>query len=347
MKFSTRAAALVAALMIFIGSFIPTASAEETNLVYGIGFVNASGLNLRQSPDTSAPVLTTANSGECVVVLGLENGWYHVNYNLQDGYMSADYLSVAIAENAELGYGTVSGSGVNLRSGPDTGYNRVATASYGEKCYIIGLNQGWYKVLYNSQTCYIRSDFLSLTEIPYENQASTATDRPSARSPAAPPGMSAASALSAPPIPVPPPALPFWPRPPAIWAPPMSTAALPPAALTAPDWCIMFSAPSASPWAGPRQSNITPEARWTRAPYSPATSCFLPEPAEAALPMPASMQATASSSTPQTPAATSPIPTSPAAIGVSTSTAVFEWCKNAYFLPDCPGSRVFFYTPWG
>lgn len=175
MKFSTRAAALVAALMIFIGSFIPTASAEETNLVYGIGFVNASGLNLRQSPDTGAPVLTTANSGECVVVLGLENGWYHVNYNLQDGYMSADYLSVAIAENAELGYGTVSGSGVNLRSGPDTGYDRVATASYGEKCYIIGLNQGWYKVLYNSQTCYIRSDFLSLTEIPYENQASTNT----------------------------------------------------------------------------------------------------------------------------------------------------------------------------
>lgn len=175
MKFSTRAAALVAALMIFIGSFIPTASAEETSLVYGIGFVNASGLNLRQSPDTGAPVLTTANSGECVVVLGLENGWYHVNYNLQDGYMSADYLSVAIAENAELGYGTVSGSGVNLRSGPDTGYNRVATASYGEKCYIIGLNQGWYKVLYNSQTCYIRSDFLSLTEIPYENQASTNT----------------------------------------------------------------------------------------------------------------------------------------------------------------------------
>lgn len=173
MKFSTRAAALVAALMIFIGSFIPTASAEETSLVYGIGFVNASGLNLRQSPDTGAPVLTTANSGECIVVLGLENGWYHVNYNLQDGYMSADYLSVAIAENAELGYGTVSGSGVNLRSGPDTGYNRVATASYGEKCYIIGLNQGWYKVLYNSQTCYIRSDFLSLTEIPYENQAST------------------------------------------------------------------------------------------------------------------------------------------------------------------------------
>lgn len=173
MKFSTRAAALTAALMIFSSSFSMKAHADDNGLVYGIGFVNATGLNLRQSPDTSSQVLTTANSGECIVVLGSENGWYKVSYNLQTGYMSADYVNVATAENAELGYGVVTGSGVNLRSGPDTSYNRVATASQGEKCYIIGVNNGWYKVLYNNQTCYIRSDFLSLTEVPYENQAST------------------------------------------------------------------------------------------------------------------------------------------------------------------------------
>ena len=173
MKFSTRAAALTAALMIFSSSFSMKAHADDNGLVYGIGFVNATGLNLRQSPDTGSQVLTTANSGECIVVLDSENGWYKVSYNLQTGYMSADYINVATAENAELGYGVVTGSGVNLRSGPDTSYNRVATASQGEKCYIIGVNNGWYKVLYNNQTCYIRSDFLSLTEVPYENQAST------------------------------------------------------------------------------------------------------------------------------------------------------------------------------
>ena len=173
MKFSTRAAALTAALMIFSSSFSMKAHADDSGLVYGIGFVNATGLNLRQSPDTGSQVLTTANSGECIVVLDSENGWYKVSYNLQTGYMSADYINVATAENAELGYGVVTGSGVNLRSGPDTSYNRVATASQGEKCYIIGVNNGWYKVLYNNQTCYIRSDFVSLTEVPYENQAST------------------------------------------------------------------------------------------------------------------------------------------------------------------------------
>ena len=173
MKFSTRAAAMTAALMFFCSSFSMKAHADENNLVYGIGFVNATGLNLRQSPDTGSQVLTTANSGECIVVLGSENGWYKVSYNLQIGYMSADYINVATAENAELGYGVVTGSGVNLRSGPDTSYNRVAVASQGDKCYIIGVNNGWYKVLYNNQTCYIRSDFLNLTEVPYENQAST------------------------------------------------------------------------------------------------------------------------------------------------------------------------------
>lgn len=174
MKFSTRVTALALTLMILLSGFSITASAED-GLVYGIGFVSASGLNLREQPSTDSPVLATADSGECVVVLGLADGWYHVNYNLQNGYMSADYLTVSTVENAELGYGIVTGDSVNLRSGPSTGHSKVGTVSSGERCYIIGLNQGWYKVLYGSTSCYIRSDFLKLSEIPYENRASTNT----------------------------------------------------------------------------------------------------------------------------------------------------------------------------
>ena len=172
MKFSTRATAMLLALTILCTAFSINVSADSP-LVYGIGFVNASGLNLRSQPSTGSPVLATANSGECVVVLGQEDGWYRVNYNLQEGYMSADFLSVSTAENAELGYGIVTGSGVNLRSGPSTSHSKVGTASNGDRLYIIGANQGWYKVLSGSGTCYIRSDYLSLSEIPYENQASS------------------------------------------------------------------------------------------------------------------------------------------------------------------------------
>ena len=167
---------MLLALTILCTAFSINVSADSP-LVYGIGFVKATSLNLRQQPSTDSPILATAYSGECVVVLGQENGWYRVNYNLQEGYMSADYLTVSTVENAELGYGTVTGSGVNLRSGPSTSHARVGTASYGDKCYIIGLNQGWYKVLYGSKTCYIRSNYLSLSEIPYENRASANTPK--------------------------------------------------------------------------------------------------------------------------------------------------------------------------
>lgn len=176
MKFSTRVMALALTLMLLFATLSITASADNgSGLVSGIGFVHATSLNLRAQPSTGSPILATANSGECVVVLGQEEGWYHVSYNLQEGYMSAEFLTVSTAENAELGYGIVTGSGVNLRSGPDTSYNKVGTASNGDRLYIIGVNNGWYKVLSGSSSCYIRSDYLSLSEIPYENRASNNT----------------------------------------------------------------------------------------------------------------------------------------------------------------------------
>lgn len=149
---------------------IPAAAAEST--MHGIGFVNASSLRLRSEPSESASIVSTAPKNDCVTVISKSGQWYQVNYNLQVGYMHEQYLDVLTKENAELGYGEVVGSGVNLRSGPSTSHGVVARASSGSKCYILGLNEGWYKVIYDGKICYIRSDFLKLTEIPYENQAS-------------------------------------------------------------------------------------------------------------------------------------------------------------------------------
>ena len=171
MKFTRRLFNFALALVMILGPLSVTASASGTT-VYGIGFVNASSLRLRSEASTSASTLTMAPQNDCVVVLSKDGEWYKVNYNLQIGYMHESYLKVLTKENAELGYGEVSGSGVNLRSGPSTASSVTATASSGAKCYIIGVNEGWFKVIYNGSICYIRSDYLTLTEIPYENQAS-------------------------------------------------------------------------------------------------------------------------------------------------------------------------------
>lgn len=172
MNFSRRLVCLLLAIVLCMSTLSIGAFAAETETVYGIGFVTASALRMRSEPSTSSKILDTAVKNECVVVISKEDGWYKVNYNLQEGYMHEDYLSVLTRENAELGYGEVTGSRVNMRSGPSTRYTAVAVASKGEKCYIIGLNDGWYKVIYEDNICYIRSDYLELTEIPYENQDS-------------------------------------------------------------------------------------------------------------------------------------------------------------------------------
>lgn len=171
MKISKRIVTWMLTLALCVAALpLSTLAAGET--MHGIGFVNASSLRVRKEPSTASDILDQANNKECLVVVDQTGDWYKVIYNLQSGYVHKDYLQVATRENAELGYGEVIGSSVNMRSGPSTAYSCVAVAATGDKCYIIGLNQGWYKVIYKSKVCYIRSDFLKLTELPYENQDS-------------------------------------------------------------------------------------------------------------------------------------------------------------------------------
>ncbi len=172
MKLSKRIFSLVLILVLMAGTMALPASAKG-DIMYGIGFTTGSGLRLRSEASTSSSVLDYAPKGEVVVVIAKVGEWYKVNYNLQVGYMHSDYVSVLTRENAELGYGKINGSYVNLRAGAGTNYRVLATSSKNDKVYIIGLNTGWYKVIYNSKICYIRSDYVDLTEIPYENDDSS------------------------------------------------------------------------------------------------------------------------------------------------------------------------------
>lgn len=172
MKMIRKITTLVLAAALMLSSLTITASAAET-IMHGIGFVTASSLRLRAEANSRSAILDTAPKNDCVVIISKSGEWYKVNYNLQEGYMHEDYLAVSTKENTELGYGKITGKSVNLRTGPATTYSVSAVSSQGEKCYIIGLNNGWYKVIYKNAIAYIRSDFVELTEIPYENKESS------------------------------------------------------------------------------------------------------------------------------------------------------------------------------
>ena len=173
MKFSKRMFLMLLTVMLLGSVLSVPAFAAESDCIQGIAFVNASSLRLRGEASTNSKILGSAAKNEVVVLLGREGDWYKVNYNLTVGYMHKDYLKTATKENAELGYGKVTASAVNLRQKPTTASASLGTVSGGSKCYIIGVNEGWYKVISGSRIGYIRSDYLELTEAPYENAASS------------------------------------------------------------------------------------------------------------------------------------------------------------------------------
>ena len=173
MKFSKRMIVLFFTVMLLGTALLLPAYAAESDCIQGIAFVNTQALRLRDEAATRGKVLDTAAKDEVVVVLEQVGQWYRVNYNLKEGYMHSSYLTVSAKENAELGYGRVTAAAVNLRQKPTTASTSLETLPKGTKCYILGVNEGWYKVIAQEKIGYVRSDYLLLTEAPYENKASS------------------------------------------------------------------------------------------------------------------------------------------------------------------------------
>ena len=174
MKRMIKVLLILAATVAAVAALAITAGATE--LKTGIGIVEASGgLRLRSQASTSSDILSTAHNGDNVVVIRQVGDWYLVNYNLKIGYMHSDYITFKERENIELGYGSVDPYLANIRSGPSTSSGLVDQAGSGAKVFIFGFNCGWYKVKYNGQIGYIRSDLVTLLEKPYCNSGSSSS----------------------------------------------------------------------------------------------------------------------------------------------------------------------------
>ena len=151
-----------------------TLSAQAVELKSGIGIVETNGLRLRAKPSTEASIQDNASYGDNVVIIREAGDFYLVDYNLQIGYMSKDYLTFKAAENVELGDGEANTAVVNIRATPSAEGDLLAQMSEGDKARIIGINSTFYKVIFNGTTGYVRSDLLALTEAPLSNSSGVA-----------------------------------------------------------------------------------------------------------------------------------------------------------------------------
>ena len=130
----------------------------------GVGTVEADALRLRESAGTDATILATAAKGDTVVVLeDAGSGWYKVDYNSVEGYMSGEYLTISTKADVTIGYGLVDtdGATLNVRSTPSTSGAKVASLSSGAVVNIVGIDNGWYKITTSGGvTGYVSSDYM-------------------------------------------------------------------------------------------------------------------------------------------------------------------------------------------
>lgn len=141
----------------------------------GAGTVTADALRLRSTPAAEGEILATVSSGTNVVVLDeAEDGWYKVNYNSVEGYMSGEYLDVATKADTDLGYGKVDadGSTLNMRAGANTSFDSLCSIPSGTVLELEGIYEGWYKVTYAGNTGYVSSDYITITTEPATSTSS-------------------------------------------------------------------------------------------------------------------------------------------------------------------------------
>lgn len=150
----------------------------------GVGTVNGDGLRLRAESNTSSSILGRAYTGDHVIVLeDAKDGWYKVNYECVEGYMSAEYLNVSDKADGDLGYGKVEadGSVLNMRSGPGTSYDRTKKIPDGTVVKLVGMDYGWFKIEYKDTQGYVSSDYIAICAEKADSPAAAQYETPQAR----------------------------------------------------------------------------------------------------------------------------------------------------------------------
>lgn len=74
---------------------------------------------------------------------------------------AASTVAVSAASDAAGGtYTVTANSGLNVRSGPGTGYSILGTLAYGTTVTVSAIDSGWATITYSGQTAYVSASYI-------------------------------------------------------------------------------------------------------------------------------------------------------------------------------------------
>ena len=105
------------------------------------GIVNGNIVNIREGSGLSYTAKTQVTVGQVLTILEEKNNWFKVSTPTgQVGWISGDYVKKVIKKVV------VTGSKVNLRKGPGTGYQKTGEVKAGQALSVLAEKNGWFKV---------------------------------------------------------------------------------------------------------------------------------------------------------------------------------------------------------
>ena len=121
--------------------------------------VTGAGVNVRGGPGTNFSKIGFVSKGDKLAVISEKNGWYQLRLtNGKTGWVIGSYLTIsgstvtpekpAIPKSnvTTSKTATVAVSNVNVRSGPGTGFAKVATVNKPQQFKVIKESAGWYNI---------------------------------------------------------------------------------------------------------------------------------------------------------------------------------------------------------
>ncbi|MDP2921686.1 MAG: SH3 domain-containing protein [Candidatus Omnitrophota bacterium] len=127
------------------------------------GYIKTGSAEVKAGDNANFETLCTLEKSDAVKIVGKRYSWYKVILPKKASlYISRDYVALT---SDEKGIGIVTGTSVNLRSGPGTRYPILGEISKPAKVYILSENNGWYKIEPPYGTAgWINSNQIAVTE---------------------------------------------------------------------------------------------------------------------------------------------------------------------------------------
>ena len=154
-----KSVTILICLLILSALFPLKANAADMNSYVGAVTTGGGNLYVRKSASTGSAVLASLKKGSYITLISKSGSWWKVEYAADRyGYCHTNYITPVEGKPMTVNTG---GNVLNVRSGPGTGYSRIATVSHGSVVLVRSSANGWSKIIYHgTQQGYVSTQYL-------------------------------------------------------------------------------------------------------------------------------------------------------------------------------------------